>query len=247
MKTFKLKSLLAILVLSSISVKSTAGGIPTFDGLNVVQSTISALNTVHQYQKQIQEYRTQLLQYENQLRNSLAPAAYIWAEAQQTMQDLQRTVNALQNLQNQMGGVNEYLKRFKDISYYQNANCYYTPQDCIEEFKEQREIFSKLQNRANEDLYKGIDFQQEQLNRDARKLQNLQSNAQSAQGQMAALQYANQLAAEQSNQILQLRAILLTQMKALNVAQQVSASRQAQIEGATNKLHATGNTMGLRP
>lgn len=219
---------------SSVSVN--AGGIPTFDGANMVQSTITALNTVMQYTKQIEEYKTQLMQYENQLRNSLAPAAYIWAEAQKTMNDLQRTVNDLQNLRNQIGNIDQYLEQFADTRYYQNADCYVANTGCYEQFKTQREKFSELQKKANAALTKGISAQSKAIVDDSRTLQMLQSKAQTAQGQMEAIQYANQLAATQNNQILQLRQIMLTQMDALNTAQQVDNSRRAQMEAASQRF-----------
>lgn len=220
---------------SSLSVN--AGGIPTFDGANAIQSTITALNTVNQYAKQIKEYNTQLLQYENQLRNSLAPATYIWSEAQKTMNDLQRTVNDLQNLRNGIGNIDQYLEQFADIRYYQNADCYLANTGCYEQFKTQKEKFSELQQKANAALTKGISAQSKAIVNDSRTLQTLQSKAQTAKGQMEAIQYANQLAATQNNQILQLRQIMLTQMDALNTAQQVDNSRRAQMEVASKKFH----------
>ncbi|MFC1098359.1 P-type conjugative transfer protein TrbJ [Pasteurella multocida] len=236
-----------LLLMGTASLPSHASGIPTFDGANAVQTTITALNTVQQYMQQIQEYQTQLLQYENQLKNSLAPASYIWSEALKTMNDLQRTVNDLKALKAQLGDVNAYLEKFGDISYYQNASCYTNKSQCHEEFHKQRQEFSKLQKAANDALTKGISAQNDAIISDSRKLQQLQSKAQTAQGQMEALQYANQLAAAQNNQMLQFRQIMLVQMEAFNTAQQVDNARRAQIEASTKKLFQLGNTMGLKP
>lgn len=243
----KLSATFIAITLGVSSLSVNAGGIPTFDGANMAQSTITALNTVMQYTKQIEEYKTQLLQYENQLRNSLAPAAYIWAEAQKTMNDLQRTVNDLKSLKDRVGNIDQYLAQFGDVRYYQNADCYRSNLGCYEEFKSQREKFSELQQKASAALTKGIARQSENILDDSDKLQLLQSRAQTAQGQMEAIQYANQFAAAQNNQLLQLRQIMLTQMDAINTAQQVDNARRAQIDAETNKLHSTGNTMGLRP
>jgi P-type conjugative transfer protein TrbJ len=43
---------------------------------------------VAQTLKQIEQYRTQLQQYENMLQNTIAPAAYIWDQAQATINGL---------------------------------------------------------------------------------------------------------------------------------------------------------------
>ena len=63
-------------------------------------------------------------------------------------------------------------------------------------------------------------------------LQRLQANAQGATGQMAAIQYANQLASNQANQLLQLRALLIAQQTADATRNQVLADREAQQQAA---------------
>ena len=70
-------------------------GIPVIDGTNVVQTTISALNNVAAVQKQIEQYVTQLQQYQNMLQNSLAPAAYIWDQANSTINKLMQAQDTL--------------------------------------------------------------------------------------------------------------------------------------------------------
>lgn len=110
-----------------------------------------------------------------------------------------------------------------------------------------KEKNSQNYNKSKCSFDKGIARQSENILHDSDKLQLLQSRAQTAQGQMEAIQYANQFAAAQNNQLLQLRQIMLTQMDAINTAQQVDNARRAQIDAETNKLHSTGNTMGLRP
>lgn len=56
-----------------------------FDAANLQQSAISAVEAVNQTLKQLEEYALQLQQYEDQIKNSLAPAAYVWDQAQRTM------------------------------------------------------------------------------------------------------------------------------------------------------------------
>ena len=72
-------------------------------------------------------------------------------------------------------------------------------------------ILAQAQKQANDGLFKGIDQQQDSLQADARQLERLQSAAQGAVGQMQAIQYANQLASAQGNQLLQIRGLLIAQ------------------------------------
>ena len=68
---------------------------------------------------------------------------------------------------------------------------------------------SVAQKQANDAMVKGIVQQQAQIQADAANLQRLQSQASTADGQMKALMAANQLAALQQEQLLQIRALLL--------------------------------------
>jgi P-type conjugative transfer protein TrbJ len=53
------------------------------------------------------------------------------------------------------------------------------------------------------------------LKSDARQLERLQSAAQGANGQMQAIGFANQLASQQANQLLQIRGLLIAQQNAM--------------------------------
>ena len=72
-----------LMTLSPLSAR--AGGIPVFDAANLQQTTLSAIEAVNQTLKQIEEYALQLQQYEDQIKNSIAPSAYVWDQAQRTM------------------------------------------------------------------------------------------------------------------------------------------------------------------
>ena len=62
-----------------------AGGMAVIDMANIKQTSITAYENVEMRLKQIDQYRTQLQQYENMLRNTVAPAAYVWAKAEYTL------------------------------------------------------------------------------------------------------------------------------------------------------------------
>ncbi len=71
--------------------------------------------------------------------------------------------------------------------------------------EQNRNLASESQKKANDALFKGLEQQQRNLTADARQLERLQSAAQGATGQMQAIGFANQLAANQANQLLQIR------------------------------------------
>ncbi|CAG4900531.1 TrbJ/VirB5 family protein [Paraburkholderia gardini] len=114
------KMVLAILLAGAISGPVHAG-IPVIDATNVAQTTISAMQNVAAVAKQIQQYETQLQQYQNMLQNTLAPAAYIWDQANQTISKLLQAQDMLNYYKNQAGSIDSYLSRYQDVAYYRSS------------------------------------------------------------------------------------------------------------------------------
>ncbi|OIN07126.1 P-type conjugative transfer protein TrbJ [Oceanisphaera psychrotolerans] len=219
-------------------------GIPVVDGTNLAQNTMSAMEAVAQTLKQIQEYQTQLQQYENQLQNTMAPAAYIWDQAQATINDLVQATNTLKHYKNQLGSLDAYLGKFQDVAYYRGSPCFNGSGGCTPSeqaaIEENRRLASESQKKANDALFRGLEQQQDNLQTDARQLQRLQSAAQGADGQLAAIGYANQLASNQANQLLQIRSLLIAQQNAIGTRMQADADREAQYQVSRERLFDMG-------
>jgi len=212
-----------------------ATGIPVFDAATASQTTISAIENVASVAKQIQQYQTQLQQYENQIKNTVAPAAYVWSKAQYTMNRLVRASNTLKYYQTQ-GGIDSYLNRYRNASYYSNSPCFGLGVKCsAAEWQLMREGQIKstdAQKSATDAALKGLELHQLEAPLDAAHLQLLQSNAQTAQGQMEAIQYANQLAGYQSNQLLQVKTMLVAQHNVEIVREQARIDKEAMGQAA---------------
>ena len=222
-----------MLVVSMATLMSSPvyAGIPVVDGTNLSQNIMTALESVAQTLKQIEQYQTQLQQYESQLQNSLAPTAYIWDQAQQTIGNLQRATNTLSYYEAQLGSLDNYLAKFQDVNYYRSASCF-SRTGCTPEQRAALEsngaLTSQSLKKAHDAMFQGLKMQQDNLSTDATQLQRLQSQAQGATGQMQAIGYANQLASNQANQLLQIRSLLLAQQNALATRAQADADREAQ-------------------
>lgn len=220
-----------------------AAGIPVIDSSNLRQNMVTSLESAAQTLKQIEEYRTQLKQYENQLRNTLAPSAYIWDQAVSTVNKLRTAMNSLDYYKNQLGNIDAYLNKFQDLNYYRNSPCF-RARGCTEAewaatrraMSENRRLGSESQKKANDAVLRILESQQDALQSDARSLERLQQGAQGAQGQMQALGYANQLASHQANQLLQLRAMMLTMYGAQIARMQAIADREALHQAAGEKF-----------
>jgi P-type conjugative transfer protein TrbJ len=218
-------------------------GIPVADGTNLVQNIMSAMEAVTQTAKQIQQYQTQLQQYENMLQNSMAPASYIWDQAQHTINDLNQATNTLAYYQNQLGSLDAYLGKFQDVAYYRSSPCF-SSAGCSDveraAMAENRRLASESQKKANDALFKGLEQQQDNLQADARQLQRLQSAAQGADGQLAAIGYANPLASNPANPLQPIRSRLIAPQNAVGTRMQVDADREAQYQASRERLFDMG-------
>ena len=237
--------LLACLTSSFISLNAKAG-IPVIDGGNLTQNVLTAMESVAQTLKQIEQYQTQLQQYENMLQNTAAPTAYIWDQASQTMDRLRSAIDTLDYYKRSLGSIDGYLGKYQDVAYYRASPCF-SGAGCSEAewaaMNENRRLASESQKRANDALFKGLAQQQENMQADARQLERLQSAATTADGQVKAIQYANQLASHQSNQLLQIRGLMVAQQNALVVRMQA----QADLEAKQQAAHAASTEGRIAP
>lgn len=233
----------AVVMVACISgaVAPAFAGLPVIDGSNLTQNVVTAIETVAQTTKQIQQYKTQLQQYENMLQNTAKPSQQTWDAAMVTMNQLRSSIDTLSYYKNNLGSVDAYLQRFQDTNTYRNSPCY-SVKGCTpaqwRQMQDSEKFGSEAQKRANDAFFRGLDQQQNALERDARQLQRLQSSANDADGQMQAIGYANQFASHQANQLLQLRALLIAQQNAIATRNQVLADREAREAAAAEKFHA---------
>ncbi|MFJ4157229.1 P-type conjugative transfer protein TrbJ [Pseudomonas sp. NPDC089752] len=221
-------------------------GIPVIDGASLSQGTISAvenvaqtLKQVEEYATQINQYKTQLDQYENMIKNTVAPAAYIWDEANSTINKLMNAQDMLNYYTTQAGSMDSYLSKFQDVNYYKGSSCFQLSgcsSDDKATIEAQEDQYSAAQKEANIAMYKGIEQQQQNLKSDARRLEQLQSAAASADGQVKAIQYASQIASQQANQLLQIRGLMLAQQNALAAKSAADQDAQARETAAERNM-----------
>lgn len=237
----RLPPLLAAAVFATLSMSASQapGAVPVIDGANLSQNLISAMENVAHTLKQIQQYKTQLQQYENMLQNTTAPNQQIWDAAHTTMGQLRASIDTLEQYKRTLGSVDAYLRKFKDTDEYRGSPCF-SVRGCTQAewaaLSESERIGSQAQKRANDASIRGLERQIDNMQNDARQLQRLQAGAQGAAGQLAAIGYANQLASHQSNQLLQIRALLIAQQNVLATRNQALADKEARTAAATARI-----------
>ena len=238
------RTAIATTVFTGVLLSAPASAIiPVIDGVNLTQNIMTAIEAVAHTAKQIEQYRTQLQQYENMLRNTAAPAAYIWDDAQATMDNLRQATDTLAYYKRQLGSIESYTAKFQDANFYRSSPCFATTGCTPAEFEAMQaneRLASEAQKKANDAMFAGLARQQDGITADARRLQLLQSNAQSASGQMQALQNASMLASQQANQLLQIRSLLVVQHTMMATQAQATADREAKENAAAQAIQKAG-------
>jgi P-type conjugative transfer protein TrbJ len=84
MKKSRSRQWIAVLVIA-LPFRLALAGIPVVDGVNLSQTTVTAIQSVAAVTKQIEQYKIQLQQYQNMLQNTAAPASYFRSQADQTI------------------------------------------------------------------------------------------------------------------------------------------------------------------
>ena len=200
-----------------------AAGMPVFDGLAYLESLKQTI-------EQIAQSKTQLDQYQSMLKNSQKLDHYTWDQASLTMDNLLNAINTLESYKQQSGGIDPYLARYQTVDHYTTSSCL-NGSGCssaqLQALNQQQANASTAQKRANDASLRGVDKQQASIKADARQLQTLQKQAQDADGQLQAIQAANQLASAETNQLLEIRGLLVAQQTAEATRAAAELDRQA--------------------
>jgi len=232
--------------LGGLSQPATAG-IPVIDGSNLTQNIVTALETVAQYEQQIQQYTTQLQQYENMLTNTAALPQQTWSQVQGTITGLTNSMQGLQNMTNSAGSIQSYLAKFGNTNTYASQPCF-NGSSCtaaqLAAIQANNATGNAGVKAATDSELEALLKQQNTLSTDASNVQQLQSSASGASGQKAAMDAANQLAAAQANQLVQIRALLVAQQTAEAAALEQQNATAAQQQAATTQATSGTYTLG---
>src|SRR5208283_4746483 len=157
-----------------------------------------------------------------QLKDAALPVSQIWNQAQRTMGDMMNLVNQAQN-----GQMLAYVQQYKDLNGWLSSGGYYNPNTLQQGYA--------LQKSTNDTALQMAQAQRAALLNDAQQFQALQGAAGSADGADKLLSYANQIAAQQTQQLMQLRALCNQLLEQAAARDSGLANRQAIQDAATQQ------------
>lgn len=227
-----------------------ATGIPVFDGGNLSQNMVTAFEAVaqsltmmDQYMTQIDQYDTQLDQYDNMIRNTAAPAMYVWDKANSVISKVIETQQMMDFYSKQGFDLESYMSQYRSSGFYKSSPCYSArgcSSDDRQEVSKAQEMALDAQKQSADQLFRSIDSQQRSLKADAAQLERLQAQASDADGQMKAIQAANQLASAQTQQLMQIRAAMASEQTVL--ANKIASENDAAARDSAMKQRMTGGS-----
>jgi P-type conjugative transfer protein TrbJ len=207
-----------------------AGQIPVIDAANLAQNTTTALQAVESVLKQVEMIRNQMTQIENMVQNTTRLAGTWDAEALPRLRRLGQIIEQEQAIAYQMANIDgEFRRRFPG----------YRP---LTDWAKEYELWTRttmdtLRGTLNAARLHADNFATEQG-----RIQALQRMSDSAEGRMQALQVGNMMAAEQLQQLVQLRQLILAQMNAQNVYMAQQVNRDAQQAATVSEWVRNGNS-----
>lgn len=182
---------------------------------------------VKQLANQAQQLSTQINQYKDMLTNSNGVSQHLWGKAMTDFNQLSQLMGRSRSLAYSAGDLDgQFANR------YGTYDAYLTKKMGAQDWKNKYAQWSK--EGTDNALYtlKGLGLHASQLQQDQALQQQLQAMAGSAQGRMEALQVANMMAAQNADQLMKLRELMMLQLQlqANFIAQQ--QDRQAAQEAA---------------
>ena len=200
------------------------------------QNVAQTLKQIDQYAQQVRQYQTQLQQYAQQIKDATLPVSQIWNQAQGTMRDMMGLVNQAQG-----GQMLAYLQQYKDLNGWlsTNGSGYYYPQVIQQGYA--------LQKSTNDTALQMAQAQRAALLNDVQRFQGLENAAGSADGADKLLSYANQIAAEQTQQLMQMRALCNQMLEEAAARDAALANRQAMMDAATQQALSDHSYINWQP
>jgi P-type conjugative transfer protein TrbJ len=236
MRRFTITIAAAVLASSAWTASPARAQLATIDGSNLLQNTTTALNSVRSVAQQISAYNLQLQQYANEVKQAtgLADVARVYQQFQQTQQQLSQLYSQFAG----GGSLQQYLSQFQSVDYWAQV----PPGNYSQAANASWNKNSQTQKNFDDKWAQALAQHQQLLQQDAAALERAQTNANTADGQLAAIQASAQINAAAASELQQIHALLLQQQEALQARQASQANQEAMGKALNDKIMGVGTT-----
>ncbi|MFT4114454.1 P-type conjugative transfer protein TrbJ [Silvibacterium sp.] len=201
-----------VLLLTSTTVPpARAGGLLE---ATLPEQLVQEVTLAEQLTQAAQQYQTQLQQWENEIKQGQLLSAQSFSQVQSQLTGIQGVVQGGNALSYAMANYDsQFTARFASLGYEPATS-----------YASRYAQWSQTSMANTQKMLDAAGYQNEQVTSQAALIAKLQSDSQTAQGQNQAIQVGNEIAAEEVNQLLQLRELMMADMqsKASFQAQQIA-------------------------
>lgn len=242
------KTTFSIITAMLMSVSLNAGGGMTGGATEVTQLANNAQlassysKQIQQYALQLQQYEQQVMQYQNQFLSYKMMLANIGQLPDRQWNEFTNSVNGMRNIMSQTGGMTYTASNYSQ----QFQSTYPGYEKFVSENINPSEVYlstSEETRNTVDGALRYMNMSQQDLEDDQTTMRELQSLSQSADGQKAAVQAANEIALHQTAQLKKLHQTMMVQANAQNQAIVAEQTRQdavkADIENAAPSFNYT--------
>src|SRR5438876_6087642 len=225
------RRLVAVFAIILLAAASDAWGFAAIvlDPTNLIQNTISALKAVESVINEVQMIANQVQQIENMVQNTRGFGGVWDREALPRLIRLGQIIDQEQAIAYAMAGMDRVFRErypgYRPVTNWAGAYDQWT-----------RTTLDTLRGSLAAVRLHADDFADEQ-----QRIQTLTALSDSAEGRMQAIQAANMLAAEQIQQLVKLRQLMMAQINAQNVYMANVTNRDAQSTATQEEWVKNGN------
>jgi len=199
---------LSLFVLSNQLVARSADAVFCVNCGNELTQLANKITLIKQLAQQAEQLKTEINQYDDMLTNSKGISTQLFGKALQDFETLQGIIQQSKALAFSASDLDQqYASRYGTYSQYLNQNLN------IHQFQDKYAQWSMETSDNAKYALKGLGLQASQLQNDQGLLEKLQGMAASVEGRNQALQVANMIAAQQVDQTMKLRELMMLQLQ----------------------------------
>lgn len=204
------------------------------DWTNLAKNISILDENIKQTKLNSQKYSEMLKQTEVLMKNISKPNRYFFDDIQATINNIKAAKNSISSYKKKLGGIQAFLKKYKNLKDYEQLDP--TSPGYKKLVEEHKEFTKTVTMETNNDLLSAISEQQDDFEKEAETLKELQSTIKKAEGNLEAVSHTNQILAHQTNQIMKLRSAYLSKQAADSVKEKEKDDERARQDAELKRM-----------
>lgn len=193
------------------------------DPVNLIENAATAIQTLATYKTQYEWYMESIEEFTD----------WDWDYIENGITEMTDSFEFVESFMGSYGGIDAFLENFQDVPFYRATACFNGTDECssarVAELLKADILGIEASKQANDRVFKSISQQQKGLERDSKSLKKMQDSMSKGdtRGEKQLLSAAAQFASQSSNQLMQIRGLLISQQQMQTTQAQLEQNKQA--------------------